>query len=584
MNSLRKLAYLMKPFWLSALLAPLLMTLEVAMDLSQPRFLQNIVDIGIAQHNLPYVLHTCYKMLLFAVFGVIGGIGCTIFSTYAGLNFGTAVRDKLFDKIQQLSFGNLDKLQTGGLITRVTNDVDQVQEAALMLLRILVRAPLLTIGSLTMAIITAPKLSIILLIIGPLLIIVLYLVNRRAHPLFSIMQDRLDKVNTVIQENLAGIRVVKAFVRSDHETARFNTANEDFRNDTTLAFSIIAIIMPGMMLLVNFGIVGVLWYGGISVTMHTLHIGQLLAFINYLLQMLSSLMMVGMLFMRISRADASAERILEVLHSSPEVQDSNDAIKAPLLKTGVVFNNVSFCYDGKDGVPVLSDISFTAKLGETIAIIGATGSGKSTLAHLIPRLYDATSGQILFDDNDVRNYTQQSLHKQISIVMQNTILFSGTIRDNLRYGKSDATDEEIETATKMANASDFISSFPDGYDTILGQNGVNLSGGQKQRLSIARAIVAKPSILILDDCTSAVDMVTEREILTALQNWDHHCIRFIIAQRIGAIINANKIIVLDDGKIIAADCHNVLLKTCSIYQDIVQSQFDAREVDRVSKA
>ena len=581
MKSFRRLLYYMKPFWFTALLAPLFMALEVSMDLTQPRLLQSIVDVGIAKHDLAFVIHTGGFMVGAAVMGAIGGIGCGLFATIAALNFATEIRGGLFRRISQFSFGNLDRLETGSLITRLTNDVDQEQEAALMFLRALVRSPLLSVGSLVMAILTSPKLSLLLLVISPVLLFLLILVNRKAHPLFTEVQHRLDRVNAIVQENLAGVRVVKAFVRSDYEINRFGGANEELCIDTVRASSLVAGIMPGMMLLLNFGIVGVIWFGGVSVTQGQLHVGQILAFINYLLQMLSSLMMVGMMLMRVARAEASAERIIEVIDSEPEVQNEINAKPAAKLQGQVVFKNVGFGYNGSEGESVLRNISFAAEQGQTIGILGATGAGKSTLVHLIPRLYDVTSGRVLVDGTDVRDVTQETLRQQIAIVMQNTILFSGTIRDNLRYGRPDATDEEIEEAARMAQAHNFITGFPDGYDTILGQGGVNLSGGQKQRLSIARALVSRPAILILDDCTSAVDMATEAGIIAALNAWSHRCTRFVIAQRISAVAGADKILVIENGALAAEGTHEELLRTCSVYQGIVESQTGGMEVSNV---
>lgn len=578
MKLLRRLLCYLKPFWLPAILAPLLMVLEVTMDLAQPRLLQTIVDVGIAKHNSAFVIHTSLHMIGIALIGAVGGIGCSIFATIAALNFSTAIRDSLFRKVQQLSFGNLDRLETGGLITRLTSDVDQVQEAALMILRGLVRAPLLTIGGLIMAIITAPKLSLIMLIIGPMLILVLIMINKKAHPLFTIVQERLDRVNTIMQENLAGVRVVKAFVRSDHESERFGAANEQLSVEKVRALSVVATVMPGMMLLMNVGIVGVIWFGGISVTRGNLHVGQLLAFVNYLLQMLFSLMMVGMALMLLARADASAVRIVEVLDSEPDVQDTSNALQTLHIEGRVAFDHVSFTYDGDESAQVLRDISFSAEPGQTIGILGSTGEGKTTLVNLIPRLYDATEGHVLIDGIDVRGIAQEALRKQIAVVLQNTILFSDTIRDNLRFGRLDATDAEMEEAARMAEAHEFIMGLPDGYDTALDQGAVNLSGGQKQRLSIARALVAHPAILILDDCTSAVDMATEAKIINSLNSWSHTCTRFVIAQRIGAVVSADKILVIDNGVIVAEGTHAELSRTSTVYQGILQSQFNGKEV------
>jgi ATP-binding cassette subfamily B protein len=404
------------------------------------------------------------------------------------------------------------------------------------------------------------------------------IVKRKAYPLFTAVQERLDRVNSVIQENLAGVRVVKAFSRSRHENERFGEANENLYETTTQASSLIAVIMPGMMLLMNLGIVGILWFGGISVHRGGMALGQLLAYINYLTQMLGSLMMVSILWMRVSRADASATRITEVLDTKPDVEDSTGAEDAPKLRGGVTFESVGFSYDKNDGNIALKDISFEAEPGQTIAILGATGAGKSSLVHLIPRLYDVTAGDIRIDGIDIRELTQESLRRQIAMVMQDTILFSGTISDNLRFGKPDATDDEIIEAAKLAQAHDFITSFPDGYDTILGQRGVNISGGQKQRLSIARALVGRPAILIMDDCTSAVDVTTEYKIINALSLWSHKCTRFVIAQRIRSVIDADKILIIENGALVADGTHNELLNTSEVYQGIVQSQAVAKEV------
>lgn len=581
MKSLFKLISFLKPYWLPAVLAPLLMVLEVAMDLQQPRYQQILVDVGIAHHDQAFVLQTCLRMIGVAGLGVIGGVGCTIFSTIAALNFGTAIRDRLFTHIQRFSFGNLDRLQTGSLITRLTNDVDQVQEAALMFLRILVRAPLLTIGSLIMALLIAPRLTLLLLVISPLLIAMLFFINRQAHPLFTAMQERLDGVNAIVQENLSGVRVVKAFVRASFENTRFAAANTALSAQTVTAMTMVAGIMPGMMLLLNLGVAGALWFGGVAVHAGTLPVGHLLAFVNYLFQMLGSLAMVGMLLMRVVRADASAERILEVLQSVPEVQDAPEAVTVTTAQGALAFDGVGYGYDGPTGTPVLTDITFSISAGQTAVILGATGAGKSTLVHLIPRLYDVTAGRILLDGADIRSLTQDSLRQQIAIVLQDTVLFSGTIRDNLRYGRPEATDTELEDAARMACAHEFITGFPDGYDTALGQRGVNLSGGQKQRLSIARALVARPTLLILDDCTSALDMVTEAKILTALRTWSHHCTHLLVAQRIGAALTADLVLVLDGGRLAAAGDHQTLWRTSTVYQEIVRSQRAGQEVDDV---
>lgn len=581
MKSLRALAYFMKPYWLPALLAPLLMALEVAMDLAQPRLLQTVVDVGIAKQDLGLVYRTGLIMIGAALVGLIGGAGCSYYAVIAGLRFGTDIRGAAFRQVQKLSFANLDRLQTGRLITRLTNDVDQVQEAALMFMRILVRAPLTVIGSLVMAILTDARLSLLILAISPLLMVTFAVTSRKGHQLFLIVQDRLDRLNVVIQENLAGVRVVKAFVRSARECARFGTANEDLMGATIKASTLMAGVMPVMMLLVNLGVVGVIWFGGWQVNRGETQVGQVLAFVNYLTQMLGSLMMVGMLVMRVAQADASAQRILEVLHTEPDVVDVSHPLAAPARQGRVEFDDVTFSYDGEDAEPVLRGVSFVAEPGETVAIVGATGAGKSTLVHLVPRLYDVTGGCVRVDGVDVREMAQEDLRGRIGLVMQDAVLFSGSIADNIRLGRPDAPLEDVEEAARIAQAHDFVSALPEGYQTNLGQRGVNLSGGQKQRLSIARALVCEPSVLILDDCTSAVDAETEARIMQHLNGSAHRCTRLVVAQRIGSILRADRILVLEDGVIAASGTHEELLAANPIYQDIVRSQLDGQEVDHV---
>jgi ATP-binding cassette subfamily B protein len=548
------------------------MALEVAMDLAQPRLLQTIVDQGLGHNNLPLVLHTGWIMIVVGIVGLIGGVVCGVFATIAGLGFGADVRGALFRKIQSLSFSNLERLETGRLITRLTNDVDQVQEAAQMFMRILVRAPLLVVGSLIMAVLTDPQLSLLLVAISPLLVLTLMLVSRRGHALFLALQERLDRVNTVMQENLAGVRVVKAFVREAHESRRFGERNDEYMDASVRASTLVAVVMPVMMLLINLGVVGVIWFGGWQVQAGRTHVGQLLAFINYLLQMLSSLMMVGMLVMRVAQADASAERILGALEAEPEVQDRPQTAARQVGHGRVEFDQVQFSYDGEEAEPVLRGVSFVAEPGQTVAIVGATGSGKSTLAHLIPRFFDVTVGRVLVDDLEVREWRQDDLRREVAIVLQETILFSGTIADNLRYGRPEATDAEVAQAARQAQAHDFVAALPEGYNTVLGQRGVNLSGGQKQRLAIARALLCEPAVLILDDCTSALDATTESLVMQAMSESTHACTRLIVAQRIGSILAADKILVLDDGIVAAAGTHDDLLQTSPVYRDIVRSQ------------
>jgi len=576
-KSLRVMARFMAPYWLPALAAPLLMAMEVAMDLAQPRLLQHIVDQGIANHDLHLVTHTGGLMILAGVVGLLTGVGCGLLATYAGLGFGADLRSQLFRRIQALSFGNLDRLETGRLITRLTNDVDQVQDAAQMLMRILVRAPLLAIGGLIMAVITAPHLAWIMACVAPGVIALLIYVSRRGHDLFLALQERLDRFNAVLQENLAGVRVVKAYLRADHECRRFAGANDDLMASNVRAFSLMAGVGPLMGLLINLGAVAVLWFGGWQVAHGHAQVGQLLAFSNYLMQMLFSLMMVGMLVIGLARADASAQRIAEVLTSEPEVPDLPAAAEVTGLRGRVEFDNVTFSYDGDGSEPVLRGVSFAAEPGETVAILGATGSGKSTLVHLVPRLYDVHEGRVLVDGTDVRSFRQEDLRHQIGLVLQETVLFSGSVRDNIRYGRPSADDDEVRRAAQIAQADAFIAGLPEGYDTVLGQRGVNLSGGQKQRLAIARALLCRPAVLILDDCTSAVDADTEAQIMQALDREADRCTRLVVAQRIGAVLAADRILVLDEGAIAAQGTHAELLETSPLYRDIVASQVGRSE-------
>jgi ATP-binding cassette subfamily B multidrug efflux pump len=577
---LKKLFAFIKPYWHWALLAPALMALEVAMDLMQPRMIQRIIDEGIAQVDMQIVLQTGLMMIGFALMGAIGGVGCTAFSVLASQGFGTDLRDALFAKIQSLSFGNLDDLETGQLITRLTNDVTQIQQVVSMGLRIMVRAPLMLVGSLIMAIITSPPLALLLLVLGPIVLGLLIFVINKAYPLFSQVQDRIDDLNTVMQENLAGVRVVKAFVRAEHEETRFHVTNNNLMDLTVRAARTVAVTMPAMMLAVNMGIVATLWFGGGQVNSGSLQIGALIAFINYLMRTLRSLMFVSMLVMRLARAQASVRRVEEILDSEAEIQDSKDAIAAFDPQGKVVFDGVTFSYDHDRHDPVLKGLSFAAEPGQTVAILGATGSGKSTLIHLIPRFYDITAGRITIDGMDIRNLSKKALRRNVGFALQESVLFSGTIRDNIRYGRPEATEEEVISAAKAAQAHDFISEFPDGYDTVVGQRGVNLSGGQKQRVAIARALLTEPAVLVLDDSTSSVDIETEIKIQDALdqmmrersQSADLSGTCFIVAQRISTVLTADKILVLEDGQIAAEGTHRELLASSPIYQEIYESQ------------
>lgn len=571
MQAALRLAKYLHPYWRWAAAAPLLMMLEVAMDLMQPRMVQRIVDEGIARLDLNLVLQTGALMVGLAVLGAFGGMSNGILAETAAQGFGADLRKDLFRKVQTFSFHNLDAIDTGQLITRLTNDLTQVQEAVVLILRILVRSPLLLVGSLVMAVVTSPQLAFIPLVLMPIELAAVVWVIHKATPLFTSVQERLDVLNTVMQENLAGVRVVKAFVRGSYEEERFGGANSRLTGQTVRAGRVMAVMPSFMMLTLNAGIIAVLWFGGVQVTLGGMALGQIIAFVNYLMTTLFSLIMVSQLVIQMARGEASARRIQEVLESQPAVQDRAGAqAAAPLRQGRVDFEDVTFCYNGGD--PVLKNVSFTARPGQTVAILGATGAGKSSLVNLIPRFYDVNEGRVLVDGVDVRDLQQESLRRMVGIAQQEVVLFSGAIREAIRYGRPDASEEEVIAAAKAAQAHDFILSFPDGYDTQLGQRGVNLSGGQKQRIAIARALLIDPAILIFDDSTSAVDVETESKIQEALEAATQKHTTFIIAQRISTVLRADQILVLDDGQIVAQGTHRQLLASSPIYHEIFESQ------------
>lgn len=565
-----------KPYWKAALLGPLLMVLEVSMDLLQPKLMAQIVDQGVLAGNLDEIRRTGLMMLVTSLIGMIGGVGCGIFSTIAAMRFGADLREAVFNKVQRFSFRNLEKMHTASLITRLTNDVSQVQLFVQMLLRMMVRSPFLAVGSLILAFTISWKLAMILVVVVPVLFTVVAVITRKGFPLFAKVQKRLDRMNTVLQENLAGIRVVKAFVRSDYETKRFTEANDDYMAVALRANVMMATLSPVMFLLLNGTIVTVLWLGGNLFWDNTLPIGDLAAFINYVTQLLSSLLMVGMMLANISRATASSERIVEVLETEPEIKNPDRVLAERIRKGRIEFEGVGFAYDG--GERVLRDINFTVQPGETLAILGATGSGKSTLVSLIPRLYEAGEGRVLIDGTDVRDYPLEGLRGSIGMVLQEAVLFSGTIRENIAFGMPDATLEEVEAAAQAAQAHEFITGLPQGYETVLGQRGVNLSGGQKQRISIARALLMKPAVLIFDDSTSAVDLGTESRIQKALRERMKETTSLIIAQRISSVMEADRILVLEDGTVAASGNHRELMAHSPVYRDIYRSQLGEEEV------
>lgn len=571
MNSVRKLLTYTKPYKLFVILAPLLMALEVTMDLAQPLIMQKMIDHGIANDDMAYVIQMGILMIVSAIFGLLGGAGCTVYSTRAAVNFATDIRRDVFKKVEHFSNKNRDSIGSGKLITIVLSDLTLVQTALMMTLRVLVRGPLLFIGSILLVYFQARELFPILLALIPILLFFIIFLSRKAGTWFKRVQEGMDRLNTKLQENIAGIRVVKAFVRKDYEIGLFKKVNDSLTKTTMTADQIITILMPILMFVINIGILMALLLGAIRVDEGTLQVGVILAFINYLNIILMALMTSSMVLMQIIRAFPSAERIQQVLETENEIERYVASEQVSSIKGEVEFKDVSFSYS-KNGEHVLKNISFTASKGATIGIIGPTGSGKSTLAKLLPRMYDVDHGDILIDGVSMRNIKLETLRSSIGYVMQKPMLFSGRIKTNLRFGKATATDEELEAAARNACAAEFIEKFVDKFDHQLTQGATNLSGGQKQRLSIARAFVRKPAILILDDATSAVDANSEATILQALESDFHETTTFVVASKISSIINADKIVVMDDGALVGIGTHDELLESCPLYQEIYTTQ------------
>ena len=573
MYNIFRLGYFLKPYWKQSLISLLLLTAVVAMDLSIPRLIQKIIDQGIHKHNQQVVVTTGYFMLGITLLSVLFAIWSHILSVRVGECVARDIREALFLKIQSFSFGNIDRLNTGQLMVRLSSDISAVQRVAQFSLRIGTRSFLLLIGSLILMIRTSIGLSLAMLplLIITALLIVFFVV--KMEPLWYAVQQQLDRLNTVLQENIAGIRLIKAFVRADFEFLRFNKANQAFTKDSISVMKFMASMPPILTMCINTGIVLVIWVGGLSTIRGELTIGQVVAFTNYLLTTMAPMIFMANLTNVWAAGIVSSKRVVEVLDIIPDIQD--DAFAKEMFehtRGGIVFENVSFRYNNAGGRMLLENISFTVEPGKTLAILGATGAGKSTLVNLIPRFYDLSSGRILIDGVDIREVTQDSLLRRISIVPQETILFSGTILDNIRYGVPTASHEDVIQAAKVAEAHDFILNLQHGYDTRVEERGVNLSGGQKQRIAIARAMLASRQILIFDDSTSAVDIDTETRIQDALAAKYSNCTLLVVAQRISSVLNADKIIVLDKGRIVGEGHHAQLMQSCNVYREIYDSQ------------
>lgn len=563
------------PYLSAFILGPLLMLTEVAGEIMLPKLMSLIINNGVANRDIRYIVMMGLLMMLAAGVMAVGGIGGAYFSAKASISFTSDLRQDLFAKVQKFSFKNIDDFSTGSLVTRLTNDIQQIQNVIMMGLRMMFRAPGMFVGALIMAFLMNAKLAAVILVVIPLLTLAIALILKTAYPRFQMMQKTIDHLNNGIQEALINVRVIKSFVRENHEEEKFQKANDDLKQASMGALKIVIATMPVMTLAMNVTTLAVVWYGGNIIIAGNMQVGDLTAFTTYIVQILMSLMMLSMVFLQSSRAMACIKRVNEVMDVDIDLTD--DEAKQPERKVTegrVEFRDVCFAYDGQKDSLVLEHLNFTAEPGQTIGIIGSTGSGKTSLVQLIPRLYDVTSGQVLVDGVDVRDYSLRHLRNGVGMVLQKNVLFSGSIEENLRWGDEEASMEELKSAADSAQADGFVTAFPNGYDTEMGQGGANVSGGQKQRLCIARALLKKPKILILDDSTSAVDTATEAKIRECFRTALKDTTKFIIAQRIGSVENADQIMVLDDGKILAIGTHEELLKSCEAYQEIYYSQKD----------
>jgi ATP-binding cassette subfamily B protein len=561
-----------RSYWKLFLISFLFLASEAACDLLLPTLMAKIIDEGVSGKQMDIILQLGGLMLLITAIGAISASGRNILASRVSQNFGADLRSDLFKKIQTLSFENLDKFNRASLVTRLTNDVTQVQVFVNGLMRVFVKSPMIAIGSLIMAVRLNPQLSVVLVVVVPIVALLIVMNMKVGYPFFMKVQKALDRVNSIMREYLSGVRVVKAFNRFDYEVDKFHLANTEYQNRYTVAMRAMAIFSPGITLTVNLGIVAVIWLGGLWVSTAQMQVGHIIAFINYMTQILFSLMTISMVFTMFVRAKASTGRIIEVLSQENKMSWEPDADETRTQPGRVDIENVEFSYEGSSGASVLRDINLTCMPGETVGIIGSTGSGKSSLVGLIPRFYDVNAGSVKVNGQDVRHVDPKRIREKVAIVPQKTVLFTGTVSENIRFGKPDATQEDMELAAKMADAHEFVSSFPEGYETRLGQGGVNFSGGQKQRISIARALIRQPEILILDDCTSAVDAATEANIKKALKQYAKGLTCILIAQRISSVMDTDRIVVMDNGQIAGMGKHDELLESCEVYREIFQSQ------------
>ena len=558
----------MKGNWKAAILAPLFIIIDTLGMVVQPYFISKIIDVGIANGDINYIIRTGIIMMVLAIVAIAGGFLAMFFSSKAAYGFGRNIRKDMISKIQEFSFSNINKFSTSSLITRMTNDVEILVNLVQMMLRMFIRAPFMLVAGVVMMLVLSPRLSLIFLVLIPILGILMYFIMKKAFPLFRVVQEKIDRVNTVIRENLVGARVVKSFVREDFERERFEKVNSDLMQTFIKSYRLILILMPGVMLIMNLAVAAVLAIGGTG----AVEVGAISSSITYMTMTLMSLIMVSMVFMNFSRAKAATDRISEVLDEEPDIKDCENPSLAKIEKGKIEYHVKSFAFKDSEGEPILENINLTIEPGSTVAIIGSTGTGKSTLVNLIPRFYDVTDGYVKVDDIDVRDYDINTLRDGIGMVLQENRLFEGTISSNIRWGKEEATLDEIKEACRIAQIDEFIEGLPDKYESHVEQRGANFSGGQKQRLTIARALIKKPKILILDDSVSALDSTTELNLRKALKENFKDTTVILIVQKISSCMDADKVIVVDDGTVVGFGTHKELIENNKVYQEISNSQ------------
>ncbi|ERK28356.1 ABC transporter ATP-binding protein [Clostridium intestinale] len=572
-----KLFRFLKKYWISVVVILVLIYFQVMAELNLPNLMSDIVDTGIVNSDVDYILQTGGKMLLVALGGTLCSVVAALFASKVAMAFSRDVRREVFTHVEGFSLNEFNKIPTSSLITRTTNDITQVQTVMVMGLRILVMAPIMFVGALIMALSKDTYLARVIAAAIPLVLGMMIFVAVKGMPLFKSMQTKVDKLNLVVREGLTGIRVIRAFNRTDFEKDRFKAANKDLTDTAIKVNKLLATLMPLMMFVFNLLTIGILWFGANRIDLGEMAVGDLMAFIQYAMQIMMSVIMVAMMFILIPRASASAVRINEVLDLKPEILDPKNPNNKKVERGHVEFKNVYFRYPGAEE-PVLSNISFDAKPGETTAIIGSTGSGKSALINLIPRFYDVEKGSVLVDGVDIKDMLQEDLRNKVGIVPQKAVLFSGSVSDNIRYGKEDATDEEVKHAAEVAQALDFVTNMKDGFDSFIAQGGNNVSGGQKQRLAIARALIRRPEIYVFDDSFSALDLKTDAKLRAALKKETGDSTVIIVAQRVSTVMDADRIIVLEQGEIAGMGTHKELLNNCEIYREIVSSQLSEEEI------